>query len=129
VSIARAVLKAPRLYVFDEATSSLDSATEREIIHNLRHISRTCTTLIIAHRLSTVVHAEQIIVMDRGRIVERGTHAELLRAGGLFSQMWALQQQRAAEPLASDDALGQPDPQSESQPDAQPDAQPDTARA
>ena len=81
--------------IFDEATSALDSRSERAIQHELDQIARERTTLIIAHRLSTVVHAQQIIVMDRGRIVERGTHAELVRAGGLFAQMWALQQQRA----------------------------------
>ena len=125
MAIARTLLKNPPLLIFDEATSALDSKSERAIQHELDSIARERTTLIIAHRLSTVVHAEQIIVMDRGRIVERGTHAELLRAGGLFSQMWALQQQRAAEPLANDDALGQPldQPLSESDP------QPDTARA
>ncbi|MFP3245333.1 MAG: metal ABC transporter permease, partial [Paraburkholderia sp.] len=68
-------------------------------------IARERTTLIIAHRLSTVVHAQQIIVMDKGRIVERGTHAELLQAGGLFAQMWALQQQRAAQAEATPDAV------------------------
>ncbi|MFL9873351.1 ABCB family ABC transporter ATP-binding protein/permease [Paraburkholderia megapolitana] len=98
VAIARTVLKNPPILLFDEATSALDSRSERAIQHELDQIARERTTLIIAHRLSTVVHAEQIIVMDRGRIVERGTHAELLRADGLFAQMWALQQQRAALP-------------------------------
>ncbi|MCX4165635.1 MULTISPECIES: ABC transporter ATP-binding protein/permease [Paraburkholderia] len=98
VAIARTILKNPPILLFDEATSALDSRSERAIQHELDQIARERTTLIIAHRLSTVVHAEQIIVMDRGRIVERGTHAELLRADGLFAQMWALQQQRAALP-------------------------------
>ncbi|MFK4440199.1 ABC-type transport system involved in Fe-S cluster assembly fused permease/ATPase subunit [Caballeronia udeis] len=98
VAIARTLLKNPPLLIFDEATSALDSKSERAIQHELDLIARERTTLIIAHRLSTVVHAQQIIVMDHGRIVERGTHAELVRAGGLFSQMWALQQQKAAEP-------------------------------
>jgi ABC-type transport system involved in Fe-S cluster assembly fused permease/ATPase subunit len=97
VAIARTILKNPPILLFDEATSALDSRSERAIQHELDQIARERTTLIIAHRLSTVVHAQQIIVMDKGRIVERGTHAELVRAGGLFSQMWALQQQRAAE--------------------------------
>jgi ATP-binding cassette subfamily B protein len=92
VAIARTILKNPPVMLFDEATSALDSRSERAIQHELDQIARNRTTLIIAHRLSTVVHAQQIIVMDRGRIVERGTHAELLRAGGLFAQMWALQQ-------------------------------------
>lgn len=95
VAIARTILKNPPILIFDEATSALDSRSERAIQHELDQIARERTTLIIAHRLSTVVHAQQIIVMDRGRIVERGTHAELVRAGGLFAQMWALQQQRA----------------------------------
>ncbi|SAK42329.1 ABC transporter-like protein [Caballeronia glebae] len=97
VAIARTLLKNPPILIFDEATSALDSKSERAIQHELDSIARERTTLIIAHRLSTVVHAQQIIVMDHGRIVERGTHAQLLRAGGLFSQMWALQQQRAEE--------------------------------
>ncbi|TKC89667.1 ABC transporter ATP-binding protein/permease [Trinickia terrae] len=96
VAIARTILKNPPILLFDEATSALDSRSERAIQHELDQIARERTTLVIAHRLSTVVHAQQIIVMDRGRIVERGTHAELLRAGGLFAQMWALQQQKAA---------------------------------
>jgi ATP-binding cassette subfamily B protein len=97
VAIARTLLKDPPILIFDEATSALDSKSERAIQRELDSIARERTTLIIAHRLSTVVHAQQIIVMDHGRIVERGTHAELLRAGGLFAQMWALQQQRAGE--------------------------------
>ncbi len=96
VAIARTVLKNPPILLFDEATSALDSRSERAIQHELDQIARERTTLIIAHRLSTVVHAQQIIVMDKGRIVERGTFAELIQAGGLFAQMWALQQERAA---------------------------------
>lgn len=96
VAIARTILKNPPILVFDEATSALDSRSERAIQHELDQIARHRTTLVIAHRLSTVVHADQIIVMDHGRIVERGTHAQLLRADGLYAQMWALQQQRAA---------------------------------
>jgi ABC-type transport system involved in Fe-S cluster assembly fused permease/ATPase subunit len=92
VSIARAALKSPRLYVFDEATSSLDSATEREIVTNLRQISRACTTMIIAHRLSTIAHADQIIVLDAGEIVERGRHAELIARGGKYAALWNAQQ-------------------------------------
>ncbi|AIP21434.1 metal ABC transporter permease [Burkholderia pseudomallei] len=96
VAIARTILKNPPILVFDEATSALDSRSERAIQHELDQIARHRTTLVIAHRLSTVVHADQIIVMDHGRIVERGTHAQLLRADGPYAQMWALQQQRAA---------------------------------
>jgi ATP-binding cassette subfamily B protein len=105
VAIARTILKNPPILLFDEATSALDSRSERAIQHELDLIARERTTLIIAHRLSTVVHAQQIIVMDKGRIVERGTHAELLRANGLFAQMWALQQQRAAQAPESAEVL------------------------
>ena len=101
VAIARTILKNPPILLFDEATSALDSRSERAIQHELDQIARERTTLIIAHRLSTVVHAQQIIVMDKGRIVERGTHAELLRANGLFAQMWALQQRAAQAPEAA----------------------------
>src|SRR6185437_15905132 len=78
VSIARAAIKRPRIYVFDEATSSLDSRTEQEISRNLQELSRARTTVIIAHRLSSVIHADEIVVLDRGVIVERGTHNSLL---------------------------------------------------
>ncbi|WP_233864556.1 ABCB family ABC transporter ATP-binding protein/permease [Paraburkholderia adhaesiva] len=97
VAIARTLLKNPPILLFDEATSALDSRSERAIQQELDLIARDRTTLVIAHRLSTVVHAEQIIVMDHGRIVERGTHAQLLREGGHYAQMWALQQQRSSE--------------------------------
>lgn len=96
VSIARAVLKAPRIYVFDEATSSLDSRTERDILRGLQSISHSHTTLVIAHRLSTVVHADEIIVLENGRIAERGTHASLLRQRGKYAAMWKVQQTGAA---------------------------------
>ena len=92
VAIARAILKNPRIFVFDEATSALDSKSEKAIQAELDRIARGRTTLIIAHRLSTVVDADQILVMDHGRIVERGTHGELLARGGAYAQMWALQQ-------------------------------------
>jgi len=95
VAIARTLLKNPPILVFDEATSALDSRSERAIQGELDQIARGRTTLVIAHRLSTVVHAHQIIVMEHGRIIERGTHAQLLAARGAFAQMWALQQQRA----------------------------------
>ncbi len=97
VAIARAILKRPRILIFDEATSSLDSHTEKAIQQTLEAVAADHTTLVIAHRLSTVVDADQILVMDQGRIVERGTHAELLRAGGAYKAMWELQQQEAAE--------------------------------
>jgi ATP-binding cassette subfamily B protein len=93
VSIARAAIKRPRIYVFDEATSSLDSNTEREILRNLREISRFSTTVVIAHRLSTVVHADEIVVLEGGTIVERGSHAALLRQNGRYASLWEAQQQ------------------------------------
>ncbi|HIP53054.1 MAG TPA: ATP-binding cassette domain-containing protein, partial [Chromatiales bacterium] len=93
VAIARAILKRPRILVFDEATSSLDSHTEQAIQETLKEVAADHTTLVIAHRLSTVVDADRILVMEQGRIVERGTHAELLGQQGLYSRMWALQQQ------------------------------------
>jgi len=93
VAIARAILKRPSILIFDEATSALDSKSEKAIQAELRHISRDRTTLVIAHRLSTIIDAHQILVMDHGRIVERGTHRELLVQQGLYAQMWALQQQ------------------------------------
>ncbi len=92
VAIARAVLKSPRIYVFDEATSSLDSQTEQEILASLREIARHSSTLVIAHRLSTVLHADEIVVLDHGRIVERGTHTGLLREGGRYAGLWRAQQ-------------------------------------
>jgi ATP-binding cassette subfamily B protein len=97
VSIARAALKRPRIYVFDEATSSLDSRTEREILSNLHEISRSSTTLIIAHRLSTVVHADEIIVLGNGTVLERGTHAQLLQLDGAYAALWRAQQQEEGQ--------------------------------
>ncbi len=93
VAIARALLKNPKILIFDEATSALDSKSEKAIQAELDRISEGRTTLTIAHRLSTVMGADQILVMDHGRIAERGTHRELLDAAGLYAQMWALQQQ------------------------------------
>jgi ATP-binding cassette subfamily B protein len=98
VAIARALLKNPAILIFDEATSALDSHSERAIQAELERIQVGRTTLVIAHRLSTVMDADQILVMDIGRIVERGSHADLLAANGRYAQMWRLQQQeRAAE--------------------------------
>ncbi|SES09516.1 ABCB family ABC transporter ATP-binding protein/permease [Sphingobium sp. YR768] len=91
VAIARTLLKDPPLLVLDEATSALDSRTETEIQTVLRDISRKRTTLVVAHRLSTVVDADEIIVLDKGMIVERGRHADLVRADGLYATMWARQ--------------------------------------
>ena len=103
VAIARMLLKKPRLMVFDEATSALDTATEKEIQAELAEVSRGHTTLIVAHRLSTVVDADEILVLDGGRIVERGDHAALLGAGGVYAEMWRRQQESVlmAERLAA----------------------------
>ena len=93
VAIARAILKSPKILIFDEATSALDSKSEKAIQAELHRIARGHTTLMIAHRLSTVMDADQILVVDRGRIIERGTHQQLLAHAGAYAQMWALQQQ------------------------------------
>ena len=95
VAIARTLLKNPPIVIFDEATSALDSANERAIQEELKSAARDKTALVIAHRLSTVVDADQILVLEGGRIVERGTHAALLAAGGRYAEMWALQQSSA----------------------------------
>ena len=105
IAIARAVLKNPLILVFDEATSALDSESEQAIQQELDRLSENRTTLIIAHRLSSVVAAHEILVMDRGRIVERGNHADLLRRKGMYSRLWLLQQrmerQDMMQPTAS----------------------------
>jgi ATP-binding cassette subfamily B protein len=104
VAIARTLLKNPPILIFDEATSALDSRTEQAIQAELMRLAQNHTTLVIAHRLSTVVQAHQILVLDHGRIVERGTHAELMQAGGKYAEMWRIQAREAdredAEALA-----------------------------
>jgi ATP-binding cassette, subfamily B, heavy metal transporter len=97
VAIARTLLKNPPILIFDEATSALDSANERAIQAELQGVASGKTTLVIAHRLSTVVDAHEILVLDAGRIVERGTHAQLLAAQGRYANMWALQQSSSTE--------------------------------
>ena len=92
VAIARAILKQPRILIFDEATSSLDSRTEQAIQQTLAEVSQNHTTLVIAHRLSTVVDADRILVMDQGRVIEQGAHRSLLAQGGTYAAMWELQQ-------------------------------------
>ena len=101
VAIARAVLKDPKILVFDEATSSLDSASEQAILQALREVAVNHTALVIAHRLSTIIDADEILVMDHGRIVERGTHARLLIEDGVYAKMWRLQQHEQEAELAS----------------------------
>jgi len=106
VSIARTLLKDPQLLILDEATSALDSRTEAAIQDTLNLLTQRRTTVIVAHRLSTIVHADEIIVLDKGRIVERGTHASLAAQGGLYAEMWTRQQaeQREAEQAAEAEA-------------------------
>ncbi len=97
VAIARAILKNPPILLFDEATSSLDSNAEQAILVAMRELAEHRTSLVIAHRLSTIVDADEIVVLDKGAIVERGAHRELLRVGGLYAQLWTLQQREAEE--------------------------------
>ena len=98
VAIARTILKNPPILIFDEATSALDSRTEKAIQAELKDISANRTTLVIAHRLSTIADADEILVMDHGKIVERGSHRELLERNGSYAQMWAIQQQEETDP-------------------------------
>jgi ATP-binding cassette subfamily B protein len=100
IAIARALLRKPELIVFDEATSNLDSTTERAITSTIRDVGRTARmTVIVAHRLSTVVHADRIVVLERGRITESGSHASLVASGGLYAAMWREQSDRPAHAL------------------------------
>lgn len=91
LAIARAMLRKPRIYVLDEPTSMLDASTEAAVLQALRALTAGCTTLVIAHRLSTVMHADQIVVLDAGRVCERGRHAELLAKGGPYARLWRQQ--------------------------------------
>ena len=101
VAIARTLLKNPPILVLDEATSALDSRTEEEIQNTLDRVASNRTTLIIAHRLSTIVDADQIVVLDGGRVVERGTHEQLMDQDGLYAELWNRQAaERVAEAVA-----------------------------
>jgi ABC-type transport system involved in Fe-S cluster assembly fused permease/ATPase subunit len=101
IAIARAILKNPKVLVFDEATSSLDSQSEKTILEALKTLAANHTTLVIAHRLSTVVDADEIVVMDQGTIVERGPHQKLLTQNGRYAEMWALQQQEEQDKISA----------------------------
>jgi len=116
IAIARTILKSPPVLILDEATSALDTYTEREIQEALKLVSKGRTTLVIAHRLSTVVDADQIIVLEKGVIIERGSHAQLLKKQGLYAGMWQRQQdlekareqlKRTLEAEAADNLLAQ----------------------
>jgi ATP-binding cassette subfamily B protein len=120
VAIARAILKDPAILIFDEATSALDSKSEKLIQAELREIARDRTTLTIAHRLSTIADADEILVLDHGRIVERGSHTALLAANGMYARMWRLQQeeQGASPPPSRETAVNRAEPEPVTQPDA-----------
>ena len=100
IAIARVILKNPRILVFDEATSSLDSHSEQLILESLKEVAEKHTTLVIAHRLSTIIDADNIIVLDKGKVVEQGTHQQLLEKEGLYEHLWKLQQEEEAEEAA-----------------------------
>jgi len=98
IAIARALLRHPEVLIFDEATSNLDTITERAVSDTIREVAvheRSRMTVLIAHRLSTIAHADRIIVLDQGRMVEVGTHSELLARGGLYARMWREQSEAA----------------------------------
>jgi ATP-binding cassette subfamily B protein len=101
VAIARTLLKNPSILIFDEATSALDTNNERAIQAEIKNLTQNKTTLVIAHRLSTVIDAHEILVMDKGRITERGSHAVLLALNGRYAQMWQMQQTHETTKIAT----------------------------
>ena len=107
VAIARAVLKRPRIFLFDEATSALDSHTEQAIQKSLTEVSRGSTTVVIAHRLSTIVDADQILFVEAGKIIERGSHLQLLAMKGHYAALWE-KQQRAVDDERADECVSVP---------------------
>jgi len=119
VAIARTILKDPRILILDEATSALDTRTERDIETALRNVSANRTTLVIAHRLSTVVDADEIIVLVDGNVAERGTHASLLARDGVYARMWRLQADQAAADRPEAEAIAQGDAAAIAQGDAE----------
>lgn len=106
VAIARTILKRPPIMVFDEATSSLDSQSEQAILNALREIAQGHTSLVIAHRLSTVVDADKIVVMGQGRILEQGTHSQLLALNGAYAALWHTQQRSHSQNTVLDNTHG-----------------------
>jgi ATP-binding cassette subfamily B protein len=98
VSIARATLRRARLVLFDEATAALDPATEATLWRSVEQLGRQVTRVIVTHRLSSVVAADEILVLDGGRIVERGRHAQLVRVGGTYARLWRSQSRRVGDP-------------------------------
>jgi ATP-binding cassette subfamily B protein len=117
VAIARAILKHPAILIFDEATSALDSRAEKAIQAELKVIARDHTSLTIAHRLSTIIDSHTILVLDHGRIVERGTHVALLAATGVYARMWRLQQDEQRSPSISPHGGERPEPAAAQLPD------------
>ena len=105
IAIARMLLKKPGIMIFDEATSSLDSNSEQNILEALREVAQSNTTLVIAHRLSTIIDADNIVVLDQGRVVEQGTHASLLSQGGVYAKLWEMQQREARQTEAPAEVL------------------------
>ena len=97
LAIARAVINAPELLILDDALSAVDAKTEEEILANMKRDRAHKTTIIAAHRLSSVMHADEIIVLENGQVIERGTHAQLLAKHGWYAEMWAKQEMEAAE--------------------------------